>query len=523
MSEGRKIFDYPANKLDLRTFRPPGPVAAAFIRDQAHVCKMIMGPFGSGKTHALLFDGLGSAIQMPKCTSGPFKGHRVFRDCVIRDTYANLWDSTIPSWFQWFDEEVGDWTGSRGRQAVHKLVFDHIDQSKIFYELHFRAIQDKRIENVVKGTEYTRYGMEEADQFPPDVAPYLVTRAMQERFPPKAWFPEGTKYHGHVAGSFNPADPENYLFDLFEVKSELLAGRYKLYKQPSGRSANGENHKYVSRASYEEQAAANVHQPWFVKRNIDGEWGYSRDGLPVYADEYDDAINCAEEELKPVPGLPIRISFDQGVRGPAMVIGQKMPSGQLRLLDEVVPMTRMGPTRFADLCKAKLQEPLYAACPIEWASCDPAGWQGSDSENGDLGWAETVSKQLGIAIMPAPTNELNVRLDAVSQLLLARPEARTPGLLISPRCKTIRKGFMSHYRYKLNAKGQVVGSVKIKPEKNEYSDPHDALQYLALDLFGLEAVLSGQLSKNRDRGGLDDDDEDMDGTVVANHDFDVLA
>lgn len=524
MSDGRRIFDYPANKLDPRTYRPPGPVCAAFIQDRVHVCKMLMGPFGSGKTHGLLFDGLTSALHMPTCDFGPFKGHRVFRDCIIRDTYANLWDSTIPSWFQWFDENVGDWSGSRGRQAVHRLIFDHLDGSKVFYELHFRAIQDRRIANVVKGTEYTRYGMEEADQFPPDVAPYLVTRAMQERFPPKSWFREGARYHGHVAGTFNPPDPENYLYDLFEVKKEELEGQYKLFKQPSGRSANGENHKIVPRAQYEAQAAANVHQPWFVKRNIDGEWGYSRDGKPVYVDEYDDAVNCAGEQLEVIPGVGLLLAFDQGVRGPAMIVAQRMNTGQLRVIAEVVPMKRMGPTRFAGLCRILLQSPGFRDCPIADAVCDPAGWQGSDSEGGDLGWAETVAKQLGIPLRPCSTSELNVRLDAVGQLLLSRPVAGVPGLLISTACPVLRKGFMSHYRYKLDSAGRIVGASRIKPEKNEYSDPHDALQFLAIELDGLEAVLSGQLSKNSVRGGLDDDDDDdAGGTVVPNHDFDVFA
>ena len=52
-----------------------------------------------------------------------------------------------------------------------------------------------------------------------------------------------------------------------------------------------------------------------------------------------------------------------------------------------------------------------------------------------------------------------------------------PGLLISPACKMIRKGFTGgcHYR-----RVQVVGDERFtdKPDKNRFSHPHDALQYL---------------------------------------------
>lgn len=520
--DGRAIFDYPRNKLSITTYRPPGPVAEAFLKDRENRCKMIKGPMGSGKTMTLLFDGLSSAAQMPKCTAGPYKGHRVYRDCVMRDTYANLWDSTIPSWFQWFDEDTGNWTGSQGRQAIHRLHFDAFDGGKILYELHFRAVQDRRIENVLKGTEYTRYALEEADQFSPDVMPFVLQRAMQERFPPKSWFPDGTMYHGHVSGSFNPTDPENYLFETFEVKQ--LKG-HKLYSQPSGRSANGENHAFVKRSQYIEQAEINAHQPWYVRRNIDGLWGYSRDGKPVFDDEYDDEINCSDEDLKPIPGVGLLLGFDQDVRGPAMIVAQEQPNtGQLRVLAEVVPMMRCGATKFASLCRGLLQSEGFRDCPIKVAVADPSAWAGSDTEHGDFSWAETVQRQLGIVMQPAETNALDMRLDAVRQLLLARPTPRTPGLIISKGCPVVRKAFMSHYQYKTDNKHQLVGGTRLKPVKNEYSDPMDALQYICLQFLGLQVVMTGELTRNPQRlGGDNDDDDDDSGSTVMQSNFSVFG
>ncbi len=500
----------------IREYEPPGPVADAYLLDRKHSVRFIKGPIGSGKTNANFFDKLAIAHDMPKCTRGGEKvvGNRLFRHLEIRDTYANLWSTTIPSWWAWFGPDVGNWSGGIGRKATHNLTFDMPDGGLLFFEIVFQAIQEADVDAALRGIEFTTANMGEADMQAPDVLPYLIGRALQQRYPPKRFFEPGTSYYTGVTGDLNPPDPENWIYDVFVEKKPH---GHKLYEQPSGRSPQGENRTAISREIYEEMARTNAHRPWWVRRMVDGQWGFSREGEPVY-EEYDDLVHCADTDLAPVAGLPVRLGFDQGVTGPAMLVLQWLPNGQLRVLDELCP-GRIGPTGFGRLCRVLL-DTRYRGIPVERATGDLAGFTGGDQEFGDQHFFDTVANTMNLVITPAETNEINLRLDGVRQLLRYRVDGKQPGLLISPRCKKLRKGFNSLYRYRKRRGTENV--TEPKPEKGEYSNPHDALQYGVMDLMGLEAVKRGMLmGAQGDRFGQGMDDDDDAGAVMANTSFDV--
>jgi hypothetical protein len=502
---------------DLRTYNSPGTVASEFMRDRANSVRFLHGPIGSGKTSVNFFDKLTLATEMPKCTRGPLAGHKLFRHIEVRDTYANLWGTTIKSWWSWFGPDIGNWTGGLGRKAEHQLVFDQEDGSRLYFEIIFQAIQEADVDAALRGVEFTTANMGEADQQPPDVLPYLIGRALQQRYPPKRFFEPGTNYYTGVTGDLNPADPENWIYDVFEDKRP---SGHKLYRQPSGRAANGENRAAISRETYERMALQNAHRKDWVRRMVDGQKGFSRDGEPVYAEEYDDLVHCDDEkDLEPVKGLKLRLGFDQGIRGPAMIVTQWLPSGQLRVLDEFCP-GRIGPTAFGRGCKILLAQ-NFPGYGIERATGDMAGFDGSDlAEEGHKHFFASVQEAMDLIITPAETNELDIRLDGVRQLLRYRIDARTPGLVVSRRCRTIRKGFNSNYRYR-KRRGQTAGTDPV-PEKNEYSNAHDGLQYVVMDLLGVVGIRRGELMGGRgDRIGPVDDDEGFGGTAEAKTDFNV--
>lgn len=502
-------------KIDIRTYDAPGPVARAFLTDRRNAVRFLHGPAGSGKTGANFFDKLTLAAQMPKCDVGPYAGHRIFRTIEIRDTYANLWGTTIKSWWSWFGPDIGIWTGGENRKATHSLVFDAGDKSNIYFEIVFQAIQDQDVDAALRGIEFTAANMGEADMQNGDVLTYALGRAQLRRWPPKRFFSGAASYYTGITGDLNPADPDNWVYKLFE--DERPEG-HQIYRQPSGRSAQGENRQGVTREEYENLARLNAHRKDWVRRMVDGLKGHSRDGEPVY-EEYDDMAHCAEDDLEPIKGLALRLGFDQGVRGPAMIVSQWTPRGQLRVLDELCP-GRIGPTGFGRECKLLL-ESRYRGFKIERATGDMKGFDGADEETGDKSMFQTVGNVMDIIIWPAETNELQPRQDGVRQLLRYRVNGRDPALLISPRCKMLRKGFNSHYRYK-KRRGQEAGTDP-KPEKNEYSNPHDALQYLVMDLVGLEGVQRGELMGGRgDRVAAGDEpDEPRGGTAMPKTDFDV--
>lgn len=59
--------------------------------------------------------------------------------------------------------------------------------------------------------------------------------------------------------------------------------------------------------------------------------------------------------------------------------------------------------------------------------------------------------------------------------------------LLDPCCTTLRKGFNGGYKYR---RLQVTGEERYteEPAKNRYSHPHDALQYVAMESGGIQAI-----------------------------------
>ena len=103
---------------------------------------------------------------------------------------------------------------------------------------------------------------------------------------------------------------------------------------------------------------------------------------------------------------------------------------------------------------------------------DPAGV----ARDGDERTSFQLVQQSGILIVPAQTNNFTPRREAVANPL-SRLLDGEPGMIISPTCKVLRKGFNGGYRYR---RLQVAGDERYTetPEKNQYSHIHDATQYL---------------------------------------------
>jgi hypothetical protein len=96
-----------------------------------------------------------------------------------------------------------------------------------------------------------------------------------------------------------------------------------------------------------------------------------------------------------------------------------------------------------------------------------------------------------------------------------------PGLLVSPACPTLRKGFAGGYQYRL-IKSSNGAQTHETPNKNTFSHPHDALQYLLLGGGEFSVVLNRQRRDARAKGpriakGIDFNPYERRGT------FDVYA
>jgi hypothetical protein len=90
----------------------------------------------------------------------------------------------------------------------------------------------------------------------------------------------------------------------------------------------------------------------------------------------------------------------------------------------------------------------------------------------------------GIYAHEAETNALLPRLEAVKRQLSKNPKGK-PKVSIDPRCHRLIDGFSGGYKYKERGNAGTHADV---PDKNKYSHIHDALQYVALDLFGISDI-----------------------------------
>lgn len=484
----------------LTLMAPVGPVAEAFVADESLICA-IMGPVGSAKTTSLIRKiVLSAGLQNPS----PRDGVRRVRWCVVRDTYAQMQTNFMASWFTWFPKEMGTFNGEQMSHTV-RLTINRLDgAAPEIWEIQmlFRAMGDQKAEQVLKGLELTGLAMNEMDTLAREVLAYGIGRI--GRYPSAVH--GGCQYRA-IIGDFNAPDVDNWTYELLvekqlpitdDVAADLkkaLGPRFAIgfHRQPGGRSIDPppENIKNLPAGYYAGQLLGLPEA--LVRRLIDNEFGAVRNGQPVFP-EYNDEFHCAKADLDPVPGVPVSLAFDGGST-PAAVFGQRMESGQIRILSELVvfsdsadkALERMGPDEFGAMMAEHWLE-RYAKLPTGGAWFDPAALYGDEYEDS---WARRAwlafQKRISQASVgkpwraakaaPIKGNRMVERIEGVRRLLVNSPGGK-PGLLLSPSCRFVRRGFNNGYviqRVQMTVGG---GRWKDEPVKNDYSHVQDACQYL---------------------------------------------
>lgn len=458
-----------AQNLNL-DWQPPGPVAAAFMRSIKPV-QIINGPIGSGKTTACLIKAVRiAARQMPSTRSGEVvvidgREHRLrkFKVCVVRDTYRQLWKTTLPSWWKRIPRSVGEFTGAENSPATHKVQFALKDNTAVDFHVDFIAIGENSVEDVLRGYEPTVFYLNEADLLAREV--YNYARGRAGRYPDMS--EGGPSWYG-ILMDCNAPELSSWLYlDIFR----RTPADVDLFRQPGGFDPHAENLPNLPKGYYENQKSG---QPeWYIKRMLENVPGYSRAGKPVFP-EFNDFVHVAPFDLEPIPGLALQLGVDAGMH-PGGAIGQRMPNGQWRILDELIGEAGMGASRFGEMLAQRLKE-RYEGWRTIHAWADPSAAYGVDKKAGESSWIEIVAAAAGIRIDPAPTNSLVPRIEAVRRPLSRMIDGK-PGFLLSPRCVVLREGFNSGYHFK-KLEGADIERYKEEPDKNDHSHPMDGLQYL---------------------------------------------
>ena len=316
-----------------------------------------------------------AATQMPPCKDGWIRDRFV----VVRTSFRDAERTVLNSWKQWFPRTYpgSSWSGGNDRPATHILRWHLPNGLKVEAETIFLGIGDQSIEDILRGLEISGGWMNEADTLAANVLRYIEQRT--GRYPKKEDLADQTaKRMRTVLGDYNAPDMDNW---TYEQLVENPAPHRKLLP-PALRTVSECREPIAALNRTIIRRSSRPKPDWYVRRFVDNQYGYSREGLPVYR-SFDQDRHIATRKLDPVEGLPLLIGLDAALH-PAAIFGQPMPNGQIRITDELVPGAGVGAARFSEMILDLLDRRYQMITDIRaWA--DPASQYGADREGGEQG------------------------------------------------------------------------------------------------------------------------------------------
>ena len=459
------------------SYKPDGEVLKRFMKDDTFF-RGLRGPVGSGKSVCCSIEIFRRALQQEQNSDGI----RQSRWAVIRNTNPQLRTTTIKTWLDWFPEE--QW----GKFTWSVPYTHHIKVSDLDLEVIFLALD--RPEDVKKllSLELTGIWINEARELPKSIIDACTMRV--GRYP--SMRDGGATWSGVIADTNAPEDdhwwsimsgdaPVPDYISSDEAKMLVKPDNWQFFTQPSGMleelNEEGGIDKYTPNPdaeninnmldSYYPNLIQGKTKSW-IDVYVMNRLGAVQDGKPVYASFVADT-HVADEEIPVASGMPVYIGLDFGLT-PAAIFGQKV-RGRWLILQEIVAFD-MGIVRFSEILREELAV-RYNDCE-HFIFGDPSGdFRAQTDESTPF----QVLRGAGLKARPAPSNDVSLRIEAVTQPLNRMVDGHA-GFLIDKRCKETIKGFQGGYQYR---RMQVSGErYDDKPNKNRFSHIHDALQYLML-------------------------------------------
>ena len=427
----------------------------------------IRGPRGSGKS-----TGCSMEIMVKSREQEPGQdGRRHTRWAIIRNTYRELEDTTLKTWLRWFPEEhFGVFNNHKMR---HMIQWRDLEM-----EVLFRALDRPGDVKKTLSLELTGAWVNEAREIP-----FGIIEALGDavgRYPPIENGQGGPTWKGILMDTNSPdsfswwyrlsekekLDP--FAWEFFNQPGGLLERDEQFYPNPIAENLNnltkpGDINYYMLR----KEGKSKDH----IRIYYCNQYGFTAEGKPVHP-EFTDATHTAHDPIFPVPGRVIYIGIDFGLT-PAAIFGQKLVDGRWIVFDEVVS-EHMGIARFAEMLLPVMQG-KYKGFTFEIYG-DPAGTEEAQT---DEKTPFQILASNGIKAEPAwRNNDITLRREALRTPLLRLIDGK-PGFLLSPTCEILRHGLKGGFYYR---RVQVSGTERFHqiPEKNAYSHPVEACEYMAL-------------------------------------------
>ena len=428
--------------------------------------RALMGPIGSGKSVACCIEMLlKSFAQLPN-----HENIRKTRWVIIRNTYRELIDTTIQTFFDWFPQHLGMF---RKMDLKFTVDIQLPDETTAHIEFLFRALDKPDDIKKLLSLELTGGFINEAREIPKQIMDMLIGRL--GRYPNKR--DGGPTWYGLILDT-NPPDSDHWWYKLFEVDKPK---GYALFKQPSGVSTAAENIDNLPKGYYDNMKPGKDKE--WINVYVHGLYGFVQDGKPVFP-EYKDDTHSTDQFIYPPSNTSIYVGIDFGLT-PAAVFGFKTAAHRWVVFDELVTED-MGAKNFGKLLNEKINT-SYPHHDIELYA-DPAGDQRAQTD--EITPFQILESE-GIVAWPTYTNDFIIRREAVASTLSRMDFAGNTGFTITPGAPMARKALAGGYKYKrMSVSGQE--RYQDKPDKGRYSHVADALQYLMVGAGEGNAVVSSE-------------------------------
>ncbi|MCK5235802.1 MAG: hypothetical protein KAR06_02360 [Deltaproteobacteria bacterium] len=467
----------------------------------------LMGPFGSAKSSGCLWELIQRGMEQEPGSDGI----RRTRWAIIRNSYPQLRDTTIKTVLDWLPPVIfGDYI-----KSSHDYIVTGFEGLEI--EFMFRALDKPEHVSNLLSLELTGAWVNETRE-----VPWAIIDAVDGRIGRFPSVREGRCTWKGIIMDTNPPDEDSEWHRFFEdevtIKPEdrdyacqscdianncdqVSFNNAAIFKQPSGLSPNAENicapdktpedypkgHRPGLENDYYTELAKGKPKT-YIDVFIHGEYGYTREGKPVYESCYNDDIHVSKTPLIPVKDREIIIAFDFGLT-PSAIFLQPTPKGNINILDELIS-DGIGIKQFVIKMVNPLLATKYSGFTI-MVTGDPAGNQRAQT---DEKTCFDVLRELGFKVEAASSNDLVARIGAVESFLSSLTDGKAT-FQLDPSCRVLRKGFNSGYCFrKIQGAGDRYTE---EPMKNLWSHPHDALQYGCMLIFGVIAKMKRALRKKR--------------------------
>jgi hypothetical protein len=424
-------------------------------------------------------------------------GVRRRRQYIIRNTYDDLNRTTVKTWLDWWQEnKVGPL--KRSKPMVHEIVTDDLH-----WEVVFLALDSPDDVKKLLSAEPSDIWFNEAREIPRELIDAGIGRIgryprvdMGGCFEPQVLLDTNAPGEDHFISIMADLVPFPENLSESERLSLTRPDNWSFHVQPPGviervddngqlvgydTNPKAENLKYLPANYYVDRAKGKTRE--WVRVEFMVKPGTLTAGRAVWP-EFKEDWHVSKEPLEAAPGHPILIGLDFG-RTPAAIIGQRV-FDRWRVLEEFLAED-MGARGFARILKRHLSEEYPGHKFALWG--DPAG--------AHLAEADDISPFMmfraeGLDVVQAPSNDPVVRIEAVKEILSQAVDGR-PRFLLSPRARILKAAMSGGYQYKrMKVSGERYGE---SPDKNRYSHPADALQYLVLGAGEGRMALHG----NRER------------------------